>query len=628
MIHRLIASIHKQSFLYSIGLICIAYAVYEFIFIPQTMLSADEFVFLRHIYEYTFRLPYLHFAPYKSTLGHYLFTIPLFFSHDAIKGLFYIKNEIVILNLILISLSCYWASSVYNKKAIVLSLLAVLANQLFLVYSTELRVDLLASWACLLATLTVLQHRMALAGILLGIGLLISQKAIWYVAALNVGMVTCWLCFSNSIFKKEDIIKFNWHLFLTVFFYLVFWSCIAGSRSVLTNFFYDAYIQVGIHFYQVAYGMLWANILAHGPFLFFFWPMAALCLLFKSANQILLQRQIFVTTVASVAILSFIHYKQPFPYNFVFTVPAFFILYTEFFTWLTDKTTAFTISLNAYFVAALALFFATLIVLLTYNLKLTPFAYTASLFPMILGFYLFKPQHLTNNLLLAVFALTAIVIPFANSFQATKEFSYGYQLANLRLINELLKEGGTYLAGVPYIYTSEQPIIGMKNMIGPQLNYLHQPSEGLRPLLLSSLYLAPTTTSKALADLQQHPVRFYVNNHRMVALPTSIRQYLTENYTHYYGSIYIFAPKVASGIQPIPLKAPGIFRIVGEKGAFMNIDGLILKTGSAVKLSAGKHISSSQSSYRLVPIPNIPSFLLDPRYEKDDWNAMLKVLAH
>ena len=316
----------SKLFLPTIFLLDLTYVLYEFFLIPHEVIAADEFVFARHIYEYTFHLPYRAFAPYKSVLGHYLLTLPLFFSHTLLDPIFYMKDEIAFINMLCIALACYLGSKLFDKKSVLITLLALLANHYFLIYSADLRVDMLSSWCCLFAALALLQQRIKLSGFLLGVGFLISQKAIWYIAAMNGSVLLCLLLFQSRLYSLRTLITLNFAAGVPVIIYLIVWSLLTTPALVLQTFFYDAYIQAGIDFYSVIYFTLWQIVLSHGPLLFLLLPLTFMTLFEKNPVQPHMERRVFIISFASIALLFFICYKQPFPYNFVFTVPAFFFV--------------------------------------------------------------------------------------------------------------------------------------------------------------------------------------------------------------------------------------------------------------------------------------------------------------
>lgn len=627
----------QRLFFYSIALICVSYGLFQYCYIPYSTIAADEFVFARHIYEYTFHLPYVDFLPYKSTIGHYILTVPFLFHLDNLTTIFYMKYEIAAINIIMIAATAYLSAKLFDKYAITIALLAIITNQAFIIHSNELRVDMLSAWFCLLATLYFLQSKPRLAGCLIGIAFLISQKALWYIAAIDAGFAICWLAFDKFQFNIKSMIHFNLYLGGTVLAYLVFWSCIAGPRIILINFFYDAYVQATIEMFSSSYPIFWSYVLSLGPFLFFLWPISTFCLLIQSSDTNTLQRQVFVAAITSISIMLFMHYKQPFPYNFVFIAPALYLLYAEFFTWLLSqheqpqlksKWHQFTLPL-------FAVLFSALLVLLTLHLStLSYIDLLSGLIPLSLMIYLINPSRypalkkISIAIIIVAFSIIAIALPYARLIKTTSAINGKYQQINLQLASELLKEGGTYLSGVPYLYATEQSISGLKNLITPQLRYLSTPTEEIKPLLLESLYLAPTTMNGALKQLQSAPVKFFINNYRIMSLPVPLRQFILSHYQHYYGSIYLYAPKVAAGMQPLYIKFSAYYLLAGRDKAFINLDGKIHKTNTYVYLTAGKHISSSLTAYRLVLTPKKLSLTLPEKFSDDKWIDMVKPIIY
>ncbi len=560
-------------FFYGILLICLSYLIAEYFFIPYGALSADEFVFARHIYEYTFHVPYRDFAPYKTVLGYYLLSLPFFFSHTLFGPLFYAKGEIALLNVGFIALTAYWSSRFFNQKAILLTLLAIIANQLFLVYATDLRVDMLTSWVSLAAALGVLQYRSWLGGCLVGMAFLISQKALWYVAALNGALALCALL-PYSRYSFRFLIQFNVAAALPILLYISGYSAIASPRLVLYNLFYEAYIQAGIDWYMPIFWRCWQAILYHGPLLFLLWPLTFL-ILFKKPIKKPIEQSIFILTFSSIALLLFITYKQPFPYNAVFTVPAFFLLYADFISWL-----------------------------------LTLPKYSAG-----------------KSLFFTLFITLGILYPFYTSWQTCRLLDGHYQQTMLKTVTHLLQPGEDYVAGIPFLYQQDQPIDGMKNLIGPAIDYLYSPTDKLRPLLLPSLYLSPTSPPKILAEFDKMSVKIIINNYRLLYLPPAIVNYIKNNYQHLYGSIYLYAPTIAPSQLTFYLKFTGSYRLQAKISVI--IDGKRKQPGQIISLKKGDHTTHADENYRLVLIPDrdrsLPVF--DSQYQQDKYFYMLKAIV-
>jgi len=563
----------QTAYFYSISSLILGYLLFEYFFIPYEALAADEFVFARHILDYTNSLPYRDFAPYKSVLGHYLLSIPLFFSHTLFNAIFYMKDEVALLNAACLALTCYWGAQLFNRTAVLLTILALLANHSFLMYSTDLRVDMLAAWICLFAALSVLQNRLSLGGILSGLAFLISQKTLWYIIAINGAMLICMLTIKPTFYTLRSCWRFNIAAAAIVLLYLACWSLITSPALVFSNFFYDAYIQAGIDFYLPIYLLCWKMTLRYGPMLFLLWPITWLSLFFLSDNAAANQKSVFTVYFASIALLLFITYKQPFPYNFVLTVPAFFLLYANFFSWLPNQ-----VSKNkCYFLA---------------------------------GFFI----------------ITAIAFPFYKALKGSLKFNGSYQRTMTMLTAELLENEGDYIGGIPLIFTKEQPIIGMKNLIGPQIEFISTQDEKMRPLLLPSLYLSPTTTAKIIEDFERASVKVLITNYRINILPPALKTYLFEHYQHYYGSVYLYAPTIHASQLSFYLSFSGKYRIAAKTKTRVRIDGKYLRAGQIITLKQGDHVTDAKINYRLVLIPKV-KMPLNPEFQEDNWLKMLKAIV-
>jgi hypothetical protein len=554
---------HKKAYFYSISLIALSYLLFEYFFIPYQALAADEFVFARHILDYTKSIPYLDFEPYKSVLGHYLLALPLFFSHSLFAPIFYMKGEIALINTICIMIACYWGASLFKRSAVLITLLALLANHYFLIYSADLRVDMLSSWFCLFAALSVMQQRFTLGGVLMGIAFLISQKAMWYIVAINGAM----LC---SAYSLRDCLRFNVFSGVTVFIYIAIWSLVASPGIVLHNFFYDSFIQAGIDFYLQIYLACWQAVLTHGPVLFLLWPFTLFSLFFPTSELRDAKQSLFSVCFASMALVLFITYKQPFPYNFVFTVPAFFLLYASFFSWVTTTK-----------------------------------------------------KHI-QFMLLTAFAVTGIAYPFFIALKESKTFDGTYQRTMTAVAAELIGNDSDYVSGIPFLFTKDQPIEGMKNLIGPQLEFITTSSEKMRALLLPSLYLAPTTPEKIIDDFERAPVKVIISNYRMELLPPRIQTYLNEHYQHYYGSIYLYAPVVHASQFNFFIKFSGDYRLKAK--THVKIDGKRVRANRVIHLNQGDHLTDAKSNYRLIFIPPVKPNL-NPAFQKDNSVNMIKAIV-
>ncbi len=573
-LHVCKTQLQKSSFFVCLSLIIGGYAIAEWQLIPRLMLAADEFVFARHIMDYTFHLPYRDFPPYKTILGYYLLSLPLYFSTTLWHSLLSIKAEIAFINFACLALISLASSRLFNKWAVLLAILAIIANQSFLIYGVDIRVDMLTSWAALFAILAVLANRVNLGGFLLGIAFLISQKALWYVMAIDGAMIIVYLAFASPLYSLRQIYRFNFYLILPILFYIITWSLIADFHTVIYNLFYEAYIQAKIDWYAPIYLICWESVLTAGPVLFLLWPFTLLSLLTDSADSDNCMQRLFIISLASIVLFLFMLYKQPFPYNFVYLIPAFFILYADFFSWGMRE-------LNAYRIPLL--------------------------------------------LFIVFFLGTAVDYPLLATWLKSKLSDNRYQQTMVKVAENMLQNDDGYVAGIPFVYRKKQTIVGMKNLISPAVHYLSAPSAAIKPLLLASLYLTPTTTAEVIAAFNTTPVKLIINNYRIQALPPLLATYLNDHYQHYYGSLYLYAPRIAAGQQTIDVKWSGFYRVTTSNNNRIYLDGKRIKA-AVIRLQQGAHRSAATRGYRLQWLPPVTAKKLDESYQHDSWQKMVRMI--
>jgi hypothetical protein len=173
-----------------------------------------------------------------------------------------------------------------------------------------------------------------------------------------------------------------------------------------------------------------------------------------------------------------------------------------------------------------------------------------------------------------------------------------YQRSMLALMDALLSEGGDYVAGIELLLDKNQPINGMRHLDARALEYLYHPTEKNSKAMLASLYnYPPATAQQILQALKKSSVKFYVNNYRIQALPHIIQQYLLSQYQHYWGSIYLYAPEIDAGNQPVEIKFAGNYQV--DSHAEIQLDGLAISPRAIIYLTKGRHFSTAAALYRL-----------------------------
>ena len=614
-----------QTTSYRLGIlaVCVCYLIFQMVYVPYGMLSRDELWFAHHIYHYIYALPYRDFPPYKTVLGYYLLSIPMYFSHSILAPLYYIKDEIAILNAIAFGGIALWASRWFQLRAIFYTLLIILSSQFFLIYSTDLRVDMLASWLCLISILCCLSQRFKCAGVLLALGFLVSQKVLWYCVATDGALGICYLLATERREIRRAFFQFNFAMLATLLVYVGIWSCFSSLAVVLHSVFYEAYTQSAISFYASAKGVYWQAILQAGPLLILLWPLTVLSLFDARlpGNQQL--KRVFIVVYASVALMMMTLYQQLFPYNIVFFVPACFVLYAEFFSWLIllfkTETSHPAVSLNA---RQLFWFFSLYVAGLISVMgifHLSPVYFTMIIVPLVLWVVLAQPlqwrtvpRFILPAGMVGALLLTGVFNPLIRTSVYAYQLDGQYQKDMIRLTQALLQDQGEYVAGIPLLYNQDQTIAGLKNLIAPAIQYLHAPDPGLLPVLLPALDMTPRTVDQVLQDLQARPIKLMVDNDRIERLPPRLMRYFSTEFEHYWGGIYLYSPTILPHQHTYRLKFTAQYKVEAALMHPVMIDGKTILPGTTITLASGEHRSQSDLTYRLRLQPGTLAVHPDP----------------
>lgn len=627
-------AIKKHTFILGIILLCLCYLGFQLFYTDFAILSVDEFWFAHWVHRYANGIPYRDFSPYKTVLGYYLLLIPMSLSKTAFAPLFLTKNTLAILNTTVFFLCSLWLRKFFPKLAIVTCLALLLCSEFVLSYSTNIRVDLLAYWFCLISVMLLLEKRLILAGLILALGFLTSQKALWYMIASDAALGLSWLCFQRDKSTFRAIVFFNLTILFTVLAYIAFWSYFSSIKTVLHSMFYEAYVMYQLDWYDAARKGFWTVTTTYNPLLFLIWPLTLLSLIVTPQTDPLYRLRFFCVIFAAVIMLCLIPFKQIFPYYMVTTIPAFLLAYTAFFAWLYDlfrhpsEIKIKFIGKTGVWVFLFCYFFALLEACSFFSFP--PFYGLICFIPLLLGIYVTQlPQSISAAIRFSfpsLILLTGLFIGFIYPLIIFTVFSLpdregDYQRNMLKLSNLLLQDGSDYVAGIELFYQKNQPIPGMQHLDGPAINYLYHPSKKLLPVMMDSLYHTPATTDQVIASLQHSQVKLYVNNYRINALPISIRHYLSTQYEHFWGSIYLYAPSFTTGQHTQEMKFSGQYQI--ESSTPILINGKKFQPNSIIKLNQGKFHYHAAKAFRLRLIPSFIHNPLDKEFQKDDWEKML-----
>lgn len=555
----------------AIAILLLIYLISQWFYITYAQFSIDDFWLAYHAYQYKNGLPYRDFLPYKSVLGYYVFLIPLLLFHGVMSPLIYTKAWIVLINAFFLGAAAIWLKKFFSAQAVFCSLVLIIFSPTFMLYSSEIRVDLFAYWACLMSVLCLFDKKYALAGVCLGVGFLISQKASWYVVAMNGGLIGHYLVNERSWKMLKKMARLNAASFLTLLLYVVFWSSFSSYSIVLRSLFYEPYFINSIDFYVNYKQNFWFTIINSYMLLVFLCPLALIRLLCLSPKK-----RIFIVIYVSIIVLFIVACKQPFLYMPIAAVPALLVLFSAFFS-----------TLHTYRPSS------------TYT-----YVYSVSVPIFIVVCYCVLAAILHVNYLLP-------------------SFNGRYQKSILHLMAHLLHGEDSYVAGVPLLLNTEQKVPGLIHLVAPSIDYLRHPSEKMHQIMtLSSLYFSPATVPDIINSIKTAPIKLYVDNNRFHFLPKELHRYLHSQFKHFWGSIYLYAPSVAAGQQRVNIKFPGNYKV--NATTTITLDNQTLSPHEMIRLVRREYTSNARSSYRLELVPYNVKPYLEPQYKMNHWKDLLE----
>lgn len=568
-------SVHEPSrrtFFWIIVAICLSYFIVQAFYINYAIFSMDDLWLAYHTYHYKTALPYRDFAPYKSVLGYYIF-LPTVSLPGIIEPLLYTKIWLVLINALSLGGISLWMKRFFSKKAIVTSLVLLISMPIFLLYSSEIRGDLLGFWLCLASVLLLFDKKYFFSGLCIGVGFLISQKVVWYFIATNCGLAGCWLVTDRTWKMIKSMVSFNLAVSLTLVLYILFWSYYSSLSVVLNSLFYEPYLIYSTDWFAAYRSYLWIFFFNTSTILVLLCPVALIGLVYLPVKN-----KIFIIIYTLMIVFFLLSCKQPFIYLPLAGIPALFIFFSSFFT----------------------AFYSLLSSAIGNNPSVNRF-YHGMVFLIILAFITLQMKGFINQL------------PYYNG---------RYQKSMIHLMSKLLNDGEAYVAGVPLLLDVEQPVPGLKHLISQGIEYMHHPSKALYSnLTFDSMYLAPATAPEVIESIKATPVKLYVDNKRLHLLPKKLWAYLDTEYQHFWGSIYLYAPKIQAGRHLIQVKFPGDYKVDAKMAIY--IDNKKVAPHSIIALKNQRYLSDAHATYRLVLSPQHLNHLLDPQDKKNKWNDML-----
>jgi hypothetical protein len=553
------------------------YAAVAALYVLRLPLIADEFDGAYDVHLLASKLPYADFKPYKTVLGYYLELPPLLLAHSVWDGLLGTKFMLTACNAVATIAAAMLAARRFSARAVVLALPMWLCMSDWVERSSELRVDALTSWAGLFGLFALLASRPALAGLLTGISFLVSQKGLYFLPSAVAGLAAILLLGDDRRANVGALGRFCIAYALTVLAYVGFWGAISSWRST-SNATFLAHRAIVFDDIYPHIRRFWLQSLRRNPF-FYAATVASLLALGRrvladngtapalrggaSSNErgkAAHSRDAILFGYAAIFATCVLWHKQPWPYFFVMVVPTAFVVVV----WAIECAWS----------------------------GCERFADR----PRARGWIAFLPL----TALLAV-CLLGGVQP-ALRVRKVLRLNNDYQHHMLTLASALVGPNEYYLAALDLLYTRTQSSAALRRVSLARRRELSH-----RPRIASV---------EILTDLHDRPPKVLIRNDRFDSFPKAVNKYLRDNYTHFWGSIDLYAPRVRKGGSSIELLFPGEYRWTSKARRPAIIGADEVSDGTTLTLPRGQLEIKSAAEGRLVlQAPGVKA-QTDPRFRR------------
>ncbi len=525
----------EEYFIPALALLCFVYLGIELVYIARLPLVMDEFQGASAVYRLTSEIPYADFKPYKTVLGYYLQLPPMLLSSDPWLQMMLVKQAMALVTACSIFFAARKLSKHFSSLSILLATLMLVSMSTFLERSASLRVDMLTSLFGLFGLIYLLDRRLLLAGVLAGVSFLVSQKGIYFILCGGFALGTHWLFQRRYRSEFTDCLRFTCAACAPIALYFLFWAVVTSAGTVAHEVLLRNQHIALTQMYDIRH--FWFQTLGRNPF---FWALA-----FLSMGQIVVFRNRDVAEGDSLGGLGISYrdwtlltygaallglglwHKQPWPYFFVLLIPTAWILIAAFYDFSIRRWNAF---------SALALLIVVLLGVV----------YPARRIPTVLG---------RDNSL---------------------------QRSSVSIANEILEEGGSYLAGVSMLHTRRQMPVEFSWLDARRLSRV-----------------AARDPREVIERIAADPPKLLITNYRIRNLPGPVLGYLAANYAPYVGNILLYAPTIQAGASEHGVLFAGNYLIACARGTILEIDGRVIEAGQQAWIDSGLHHFESKEACRL-----------------------------
>lgn len=314
--------LERGRFLLWLLVLWLGYATLQTLYITRMPMVMDEFEGAHSVHRFATGLPYRDFDPYKTVLGYYLQLPALELPRDLWRGMLAVKFEMAAAVIAVFLGVGAVLHRTFASAPVLLSTAMLIAMSDFAERSADLRVDMLTALAGLIAFAALLHRRSAVAGAMVAVSILISQKGAFYLAASGAVLIVDLIVAEDRRAALRRSVRFTGGFAPILLSYLAIWALVATPQAVLQAVFGTAARVALSNVYSIR-GRFWIQTVQRNPL---YWLLAVVSI------PILLRRwrDPLSRTIAGyggVVLALGAWYRQPWPYFFVILCPTVFVLH-------------------------------------------------------------------------------------------------------------------------------------------------------------------------------------------------------------------------------------------------------------------------------------------------------------
>jgi hypothetical protein len=296
-------------------------------------LSIDEFNGAGSVAQVGDGVAYRDFQPYKPVLGYYLQLGLMRLAPDTWSGFLAIRLGMAFLSGAVLFLGAVWLRRLFRPEAVCLAYALLVVMTSLVEWGIEIRLDMLTALFGFASLLLLLNRRIALAGVVVGLGFLISQKGAMHALAGGIGLLGCLIVQRDRRWWR-DLLVYGTCVVLPIGLYVLYWGLIASFPQVCSCVFAQ---QTQIHSLirpahnvESLYRQFWLETLLCNPLFYAYglWALGGLLYLGRTQQP----RDTLLLFYGATVVLVMLSVRQPWPYSFVIVIPTLFVLVVSLFS--------------------------------------------------------------------------------------------------------------------------------------------------------------------------------------------------------------------------------------------------------------------------------------------------------